>query len=90
MITLYDVLIDIRSKLLEALESKNRSVGEQVFSTLATLRDIAYEHKEQEQAIVIEDLLDSARSIAGGVFFKAEIPGIQAIRTAFLPAQEAS
>lgn len=90
MMTLYDVLIDIRAKLLTALEDKNRSIGEQVFSTLATLRDIAYEHKEREQAIVIEDLLDSARNIAGGVFFKAEIPSIQDIKTAFLPAQEAS
>jgi hypothetical protein len=90
MITLYDVLIDVRNKLLKALEEKNRSIGEQVFSTLATLRDIAYEHKEQQQAIIIEDLLDSARSIAGGVFFKAEIPSVQEIQTAFLPAKEAS
>jgi hypothetical protein len=88
--TLYDVLIDIRASLIIALESKNREMADQVFSTLATLRDSAYEHNAEQQAIVIVDLLDVARDIVGGVFFKAEIPSVEAILEAFPPSQEAS
>lgn len=88
--TLYDVLIDIRAKLVLALEEKNREAADQAFSTLATLRDSAYERNAEQQAMVIVDLLDVARDIVGGVFFKAEIPGVEAIQKAFPSSQEAS
>lgn len=88
--TLYDVLIDIRANLVLALETKDRERADQAFSTLATLRDSAYERNAEQQATVIIDLLDVARDIVGGVFFKAEIPSIEAIQNAFPPSQEAS
>lgn len=88
--TLYDVLIDIRSKLVLALETKDSEIADQAFSALATLRDSAYERNAEQQAMVIVDLLDVARNIVGGVFFKIDIPSIEAIQNAFPPSQEAS
>jgi hypothetical protein len=88
--TLFDVLIDIRAKLLLALETKDRDTADTAFVTLSMLRDSAYERKEEQQAIIITDLLDSARDIVGGVYFKAEIPSVNDIRAAFPYSQEAS
>jgi hypothetical protein len=88
--TLFEVLIDIRAILLVALETKNRDMAEAAFVTLSMLRDSAYERKAEQQAIVIVDMLDSARDIVGGVYFKAQIPSISDIRAAFIPSQEAS
>jgi hypothetical protein len=88
--TLCDVMIDIRAKLLLAIETKDRDMADTAFVTLSMLRDSAYERKAEQQAIVIVDMLDSVRDIVGGVYFKAALPSINDIRAAFPYSQEAS
>lgn len=89
--TLYDFLIDIRGKVIQSLETQDKALADELYITLDRLLNSAYEHDAQAQAIVLSELLDSARDAIGGTSFKAEVPSEEAIRAVFPPsAKEAS
>ena len=90
MMTLSDLLTKLRGQLLDAVNGDDRTKAEDLFITLATLRDSSYAFKSENLTSLIVDMTDAARDAAMGVKGKAEIPTEDAIRALFSPNTRAS
>lgn len=89
--TLGDVVLDIRLEIMRIFKTKDNKQAEDLYITLDRLLESAYDRDAKEQAVVLTDLLDSARDAIGGMYWKAEIPSEETILKAFPSAtQEAS
>lgn len=88
--TLRDFLLSIRERLIDAANSNQAQVAEDIFITVFMLRDISYERHDEELTSLIVDLVNAARDLASGVKGKMEIPSIEDIEVLFPPASKAS
>jgi len=89
-VTLADVLLSLRSRLLQASDDNDAELAETLFITFSVLQDISYEYKNESTTSLIVDLVDSARDVASGVKGKLEIPTVEQIQAQFPPATKSS
>lgn len=68
------------------MQNNNRDEANQLFTTLAVLREISYQSPNRELTGVIIDLLDSARDVAMGVSWKSTLPTVEQLQAAFSEA----
>ena len=83
--TLNDLLLALRQRLLAVMEEKNRQGAEDLFVTLSTLREISYATNDERLTALIVDLVDAARDVAMGVEGKNQIPSIDDIQAVLPP-----
>lgn len=88
--TLADVLLSLRIRLMQTMNNDNRQSAEEIFITLSTLRDISYERQDENLTSLIVDLVDSARDIASGVKGKLTILSAEQIQAQFRSATKSS
>ncbi len=88
--TLGYVMLSLRRRLLDVMESNNRQSAEEIFITLSTLREVSYEQQNESLTALVVDLVDSARDVASGVKGKAVIPTVEEIQAQFPPVTKSS
>ncbi len=84
--TLLDILIQMREKLLQLQADQNRQEAQELFAALVMLREISYMNPNREITGVIINLLEAARDIVVNVNQNNSLPTVEQLEAAFSEA----
>ena len=83
-LTLAMLLLNIRTRLLEARDKQDRELLLELKSALTLLREASYESGDTKAIAVLVALEDAARDGLQGVPWKSDIPSKDQMTAAFL------
>ncbi|MEL6269961.1 MAG: hypothetical protein AAFU54_30915 [Chloroflexota bacterium] len=81
--TLADLMLKIRQKLLQARDEKDTRLLNELAATLAIIDDICEENFMFERASIAQDLRLAAFDTLNGTPWKSELPTIEQIEQVF-------
>lgn len=81
--TLADMVVSLRQRLLDAREQQDRSSLGVLQTTFGALIEASYDTQERSLIEILVALEDSARDAAMGVGWKSDIPSVERIQQAF-------
>jgi hypothetical protein len=79
MLTLADLLINLRQKLLDARAQADMALAQALFTTYDLILEASYPSKNRALSGILQDFVDSARDTLNGEDWKSTIPTIEQI-----------
>jgi hypothetical protein len=78
--TIVDLLLYLREKLLEARARKESKELQTLWDTINAVLECSYQHGERQIATLLEEMGDAIRDSLMGVEWKSTIPSEESIR----------